>query len=672
MLPETIDHLSANNSVPVEDLASLVQAAKGPDSMLLKLSRAANILRYYRISQLIRRGMRSAAPTGSVRSLRRLANRAIATQQTFHLRKGAQERMRSIAATRLIRASASRQTLCDDLSQGRFTLLRKTCELGTPIDWHGHQTPHPSHLWCFQLHYHEYLLDLAVGTVANTAEDSNAWQVIWQIVADWIKSNRLEQAQRDGDAWHPYCISRRLPIWAQLFALREPPEELRDRFLEIFACQAEVLSKTLEFDLGGNHLLENLRALALAGSFLDGPLSESWLDLAMRQFRKQLAFQVLPHGEHYEGSPMYHCQVLGNLLQVAVATTGVQNGLADDCRQNAAAMHSFLQSILHPDGEIPLFSDSCWGETHSVEEINALAQLVEIETAAQISRPTTVAGPYWIWRNDDDALIFDAGPVGASDLPAHAHCDLLGFEASIAGQRWFVDSGLFDYEESEMRDYCRSSAAHNVVTVDHQNCCDVWSRFRMGRRGRPTQFAHGQQGEFSWCLASHNGYRHLDVPEISRLMVMHSSGVWTCLEHATTKNVSLLVGRLHLAPEIELRQLDPFQQPIGPQQLELTSGDVQRLLTVTEGIKLGLAEGWYCDRFGQRMKTQVITYRPSEAPGGHTTFGWSLSLNAENSPSVTMDSDAPGRVEVAIPGDSERFYWQFSNDDYLFSIRSSI
>ena len=633
---------------PVEDIASLVQAANQRSSLPSKLSRAANILRYYRTSQVLQRALRSVFPA------RTSAHNALPPEETFSLRDGAKQKMRDLAATRSPRTTKSLRTLSSDLSQGKFTLLEESCELGMPIDWQGQQAAHPSHLWRFQLHYQEYLLDLASGIATEGGEKVQNWPVIWRIVTDWIRNNPAQPAE---DAWHPYCISRRLPVWAQLITLQEPPEGLREEFLQSFAHQAEVLSKTLEFDLGGNHLLENLTALALAGAFLEGPRSDQWLELATHHLQKQLPPQVLPHGEHFERAPMYHCQVLGNLLQVAHAAVGVREDLANLCGETASEMYGFLQAILHPDGEIPLFGDSCWGEAHSVDEIKSLASLRGFSPQGQRTQgasPATVVGPYWTWREAEDTLVFDTGPAGASTLPAHAHCDLLGFEASIAGQRWFVDSGLFDYNEGLMRDYCRSSAAHNGVTVGHQNCCDVWSRFRMGRRGRPTRFEHGQQGGFSWCQASHDGYRHVGIPEISRLMVLHTGGLWTCLEHEARNPDSPLIGRLHLAPEVELQQL-------GSQQLVLTNGGIQRWLTVTAGVKLGLAKGWYCERFGRRTRTQVITYRPAETNSPRATFGWSLSPSAETGAAVTIVDPLKGLAEIAIEGSSEMFRRQIFN-----------
>ena len=530
------------------------------------------------------------------------------------IRPGSRQTLHEIASTRLSRNPASGDQQHDDLAKGRFSLLSVEQTLGRPIDWRG--VASPSRLWGFQLQYQEYLLDLAAGL---THEDANSWRLIWETVGSWIAGHPPELAHH-GDAWHPYCISRRLPVWAQLWALSPAPPEGESEFLQNLAQQAQWLSASLEFDLGGNHLLENLRALALAGCWLEGPTTQQWLDLAERHLRSELARQILPTGEHYERAPMYHCQVLGNLLQVGIAARNVQPTLAELCFTTATQMSEFLEQILHPDDEIPLWGDSCLGEAFSVAEIRALQGVAGMRGPSAPPPGANVTGTTWTWRDENDVLLLDAGPVGAETLPAHAHCDLLGFEASIAGQRWLVDSGLFDYDESSMRNYCRSSVAHNVVTVDNQNCCDVWSRFRMGRRGRVTHFDHGQQADLAWCRASHDGYRPHGVPELARLVVAGPGLGFGCVETAFPSAEVLqsarVVGRLHLAPELVV-------ETDGPQRVKLSRGSTQRWLLFPEGTSYGFAQGWYCDRFGRRARTQVINYQPTGTCD--RPFGWWLT-----------------------------------------------
>ena len=628
------------------DISKVVRQANHRSSLWSKISRGANILRYYRVSQLARRACSLATP--KIRS-RKIC--PFPAENSLSLRADALEKFSTLATARSVRTTANADELLANCSAGKFTLLDQTVELGTPVDWRGQRTSHPSRLWTFQLHYQDYLLDLATCDLTDGADP---WPTIWAIVTDWIEQNPPAEATIDDDAWHPYCISRRLPVWAQLLAMSSPPAELHERIVRSVATQADTLCDSLEFDLGGNHLLENLHALIVAAVLLDGKPAQQWLKVARQHLPAELSRQVLPHGEHYERAPMYHCQVLGNLLQSTILLATIDDSLASTCRDYATQMFEFVVSILHPDGEIPLFGDSCFGEAYSVSELTQLATLADVDQAATRDAGAHTVGAYWVWRSGDDALILDSGPAGADDLPAHAHCDLLNFEASIGGQRWIVDSGLFDYDDSDMRAYCRSSAAHNVVALGLLNQCDIWSRFRMGRRGRSSPLESGQDGEFSWCQATHDGYRYYGIPKLSRLMVAHSSGVWTCLDAASGRSNQPLVGRLHLGPEVQI--LEHAQD-----RILLAVGDLRRWLLPTSEVMLEVSDGWHCDRFGVRKRIPVINYCQANAGDLGRPFGWSLTPTTEMQVSVSTFVDAPCQLRVATGGFSHVFSKQIHN-----------
>ncbi|MEM8943679.1 MAG: alginate lyase family protein [Planctomycetota bacterium] len=613
------------------DIAEMVRDANRPTSRWQQLSRAANVLRYYRKSQLARRFLRLVTPTGRRRYIQDVG-------EALTLNMPALDRLRGVVATRSVRSSLPADGLLGGLSARKFTLLNQARDLGTPVDWRGDRHPHPSRLWSFQLHYHDYLLDLAV---APETIERGPWPIIWDIVTDWIDGNPATGSTVDDDAWHPYCISRRLPVWAQLLAADSPSEAVAKSVTDSMAVQAEALCGHLEFDLGGNHLLENLHALVVAAALLKGDSATRWLHLVRRHLPRQLSQQVLAYGEHYERTPMYHCQVLGNLLTDAILLNDIDSSLASSCRKYAGQMSSFLARLLHPDGEIPLFGDSCFGESYAAAELMQLMDLAEVDRTPVSNLGSTVVGQYWVWRHNDDAVIFDAGPVGADSLPAHAHCDLLNFEASIDGQRWIVDSGLFDYDDNTMRAYCRSSAAHNVTTVGLRNSCDVWSRFRMGRRGRPVKFDSGHDDDFSWCYASHDGYRHLGISELARLFIAHPSGVWTCLDSASGASPAPLFGRLHLGPDVQVLE-------VSVDRILLVLGNTQRWLLPTSAVMLKVSDGWYCDRFGVRRRIPVVGYRPVRDAAPGRWFGWSLSPTSDTQVSVASATD--GRCEVRIAG----------------------
>jgi len=202
-------------------------------------------------------------------------------------------------------------------------------------------------------------------------------------------------------------------------------------------------------------------------------------------------------------------------------------------------------------------------------------------------------------------LIFDAGPVGADCLPAHAHCDLLNFEMSPAGARLFVDSGTFDYEESPMRAYCRSTAAHNVLQIDGVEQCDVWSRFRMGYRGRPSPPEHGATDGFHWCWATHNAYRRIGVPTVGRWLACRTGGPWFCLDWCCGEGQHTLDHRLHLHPDAKVEVLDGATARINH-----VSGTYY--LSYCRSGTLHLQRGWHCPRFGVRFESQVLVRTVTE------------------------------------------------------------
>lgn len=552
--------------------------------------------------------------------------------------------------------------VAERLQAGRFRFLNEERSLPDPIDWHLADSPEVAHLWRFCLHYHEYLVGLAAHGLRTG--QAAALQRAWDIVRQWIDADPPEEPRAPCDAWHPYCISRRLPAWMVLWAASPPQGPLADRVLQSFAAQAAFLERNLEWDLGGNHLLENLRALLLAGTFLDGPAASRWLQRARALLPRELAEQILPHGEHFERSPMYHAQMLDALLDIRDATGALDAGLPAICQDYALRMGRFLDSILHPDGGIPLLGDSevrgqesgvrgqesgvrgqgagvrsqgagvrSQGAEVSGEGAGSRSQRSEVRgqeegdeqgggsgeqraaggnsSICRLSDSSTfrlfdfstsrVFGDYWVFRDGGDFLIFDAGPVGADHLPAHAHADLLGFEASVGRRRLFVDAGVFDYEDSEMRRYCRSSAAHNVLVIDGQDQCDMWSRFRMGYRGWPRGLAAGEQDGFHWARAEHNAYRRLRVPTVGRWISCRPSGPWLSVDWATGRGRHRLTNYLHVHPDVAVELADA-------ENVRLTvAGAAYRLKFLVPG-DVALAEGWYCPEFGLRLPATVIRW----------------------------------------------------------------
>ncbi|MCH7687640.1 MAG: hypothetical protein IH899_13320, partial [Planctomycetes bacterium] len=379
----------------------------------LKAERFWYIFRYYRISQLSMRAV------GLVR--KRLLKLSSGLNNGYH--SALLPELRDNAGIKtLLHTKLKALTDCETLEnverilEGRFRFLNKELSLSDPLNWDLGDVRDCSRLWKFHLHYHECLLDF-IAAATETGDDFFIVKA-WELVEEWIAANSLDNPKSLETAWHPYCISLRLPIWILLWKASAPANELREKVLFSLLAQAQFLERHLEWDLRGNHLLENVRALTFVGSFFQGRQANRWLRKSEQILQREIPDQILPHGEHFERSPMYHVRMLEVLNDVRSVTEHIRPRLSDLCGNATDRMRNFLNDILHPDGEIPLFADSSFRETSTTatsarvltkECDNITSNLDNNGLAISTDYSAKVVGDYWIWKNQRDFLIFDAG-----------------------------------------------------------------------------------------------------------------------------------------------------------------------------------------------------------------------------------------------------------------------
>lgn len=484
----------------------------------------------------------------------------------------------------------------------------------------------PPRLGRFQLHYHEFFLPKSKddSLPARPAE-------IWEWLTKWIEGFSLPESRFSQDAWHPYVISRRIPVWVKLFSRHPPEGPTAEKVLASLTAQARRLRRNLEFDLGGNHLVQNLRGLAVAGAFLDGPEADEWLRTVEKLLWGELREQILKDGEHFERSPMYHVDVLLALADIREAFRMVFKEWPAILDDSIEKMSHFLGRILHPDGQIPLFGDSTLDLTPNPQDVFARLSM-DVPVLQPENAESYCVGDYWIYRERGNFLIFDAGPVGPDYLPAHAHADLLTLEASWDGKRLFVDGGVYDYEDSAERAYCRSTAAHNTVEIDHQNQCDVWSRFRMGRRGWPKQLRWGRHEASHWAWSTHNAYRRIGVPDLGRLVVCSAHNTWYIIDLAYGRRKFHFTTRLRIAPEWRPHRIDDYCVRLKSDNM----GIFVKAMTRTRPLETETAV--YCPAFYE--KRSIVSFRQDVQDVRQVLGGWIITQDATSTAEATLRSGA--------------------------------
>ena len=477
----------------------------------------------------------------------------------------------------------------NDPSTGRLTFVSDTRDVGAPPDW---DIDAPK-LWQYNLHYFEYLWDLSFDDARTLAED-------------WIDRHTPEIGRV---GWEPYPTSLRLVNWTAFFFGRRREDTLadeafRDRLFASIVRQADWLSRNIERHLMGNHLFENGVALALVGAAFEGPDARRFRRIGQGILEREIPEQTLADGGHFERSPMYHCRILYGLL--ALANTG-DDALDALCREPAARMAAALANMTHPDGRIALFNDSAFGIYNPPTELIDYARTLGVtdrDTANNDAGHFALPQTGYFGARDDAGTFFiiDAGPVGPDYIPGHAHGDIFSFELSWKGRRVVVDSGCFSYLPGEMRDYCRSTRAHNTVEVGGADQCEFWGTFRVARRGRPRDVRFERRDDGFVLEGRHDGYRRLPgAPVHRRRAVWREAGVLMVRDRVTSGRPVRWVSRLHLHPDCRAERE-------GDDAVRIETDRVALRVRFAGPGELSIGRSWYCPRFGQRMENTVIEF----------------------------------------------------------------
>jgi uncharacterized heparinase superfamily protein/glycosyltransferase involved in cell wall biosynthesis len=351
----------------------------------------------------------------------------------------------------------------------RFTFLNRSIEMKGRVDWTA-PGPGPAHqLWRMNLHYMEYLEGV----------DDEAWEML---VSGWIAANPRGMRGAWQDSWNSYALSLRVVIWLQELSRRSGglPEDVVRRVEASAVEQLLFLERHLETDLGGNHLMKNIKALIWASAYFSGPAAVRWRRTGLALLTRELGRQILPDGMHNERSASYHAQVFADLLECRHALgKDMFGGRLDDA---LAGMAQAVADLTHPDGAPALFNDAGMSMAYPPAAcLDACERLSGRRPAPRAVFAFRHAGYYGL-RSGDTCFLADCGRIAPDDLPAHGHGDVLSFEWSVAGERIIVDPGVYEYAAGERRQRARAAASHNTLCFDGADQADFFGAFRCGRR----------------------------------------------------------------------------------------------------------------------------------------------------------------------------------------------
>lgn len=512
----------------------------------------------------------------------------------------------------------------------QFTFLNETHKLAAPINW---QINSVSRLWRFNLHYFDTVFSFLICNQIDVS--LKPAELFSSLVSSWINENKSLQ----GDGWHPYTLSLRIVNWIHGMLGGLITESVLDEVTQSLYAQTNFLSQDLEFDVRGNHLLENARALIFAGLLFEGNEAYKWFNQGMSILKAETEEQIELDGGHFERCPSYHWVVTKNYLEIALWLKRNKKLVPEWLDGALYKMLEFGLIITPVDGNEPLLKDSAWSASPDSQSVLNSGSLYfqeskfkscnilglyerllfhkdDLALARQKNSSFKCIEGIWyleqsgylVTRTHNSHFIFDVGQVSPDYLPAHAHADIFTYELILNNKRIIVDSGVYKYQAGNWRDYFRSTRAHNTVSVNGVNQSEVWHSFRVARRAEPKVCFFEQKQAHTLIQAYHNGYQRLDSKVIHRRTVLtHNAGLWIFVDelfstsdlHITAQNY------IHFHPDISPKFIQNQHWKV-VDDVSLIIADQPNLQTNQFYGELDCLQGWYSSHFGAICPNHVL------------------------------------------------------------------
>jgi len=469
--------------------------------------------------------------------------------------------------------------------------LNKWKTLQIPMNWHSPEMKKGTRLWLLNLHYMEFI----------EAIDDHNW---FAYIKDWISNNKPYKKGYWLDDWNSYSLSIRVVVWMQQFERRGKSLSEKDKtiLLKSLAAQVRFLVSNLEVDIGGNHLIKNIKALLWASRFYEGAEAKNWGDIALKLLKNALEEQVTDDGVHFELSPAYHSQVFADFLECySVLDHGE---VKDELEIVLPKMAQFLTDVTHPDGFVSLFSDGGLNMSYTPQECLSIFEQL---TNDKVRQATTISYPnagYFGLRCQEALILMDAAELAPKYLPGHGHGDALSFEWSVAGQRVLIDPGVFEYNAGTLRSFSRSTLNHNTVSLDDEDQTEFWKAFRVGRRAHIVSREVKIEDNSISVSAAHDGYTRLEGKPVHSRKILMTPNKIQIDDFILCGRGQRATSRLMLAPDIQVEK--------SRQQYFLVGKKLK--IAISCVYPISIKETFCFLNFGHKHKTKQLVVDFGKAP----------------------------------------------------------
>jgi hypothetical protein len=378
-----------------------------------------------------------------------------------------------------------------------------------------------------------------------------------------------------------------------------------------------------------------------------------WRAVGQEILEREITRQVLDDGVYFEQATYYQRYTADFYLHFLILADANNLPIQRTTRRRIEALLDHLMFIQRPDGRSPLIGDDDGGRLVTLAdtepndfrgtlataaavlerpeycfvagspgpEVTWLLGIAGVERFARLPKSIPdqtsrafLDGGYFImrdgWGEQADYMILDCG-IHGSDTGGHAHADALSFELAAQGQATLIDPGTYTYtSEPRWREYFRSSAAHNSVTVDGMSSSVSTGPFRWGAVAQATVHAWKTHPQFDFFEGSHDGFQRIDQAARHTRSVLFVKGMGWIMRDRVNSAGSHAVGvHFRCAPGLQgVRTTDSTLLIEGP-------GTGLLLAVFSKDGALVQSDGWVAPVYGKRVQAPAFTFLLPEGSG---------------------------------------------------------
>ena len=317
--------------------------------------------------------------------------------------------------------------------------------------------------------------------------------------------------------------------------------------------------------------------------------AKRWQKLGREILIEQLPVHVKNDGVYFEQSSYYHRYTTDFYLHFLLLSRANNHDVPPAIEKYLVLLLDHLMYITRPDGTTPLFGDDDGGrlamlDVRAANDFrgtlaagafmfnrgdykfvagDAAEELLWLTGAEGLTRFDSIVatqpaetskefpeGGYFVmrdgWSTHANYMLFDCGPHGSLNC-GHAHADVLSFDLAANGRTILIDPGTYTYTGSKsLRDWFRSSQAHNTVTIDDQSSSLPKDAFSWSSIANCSLRKWIASDHFDFVSGGHDGYARLPDPAtLARSILFIKGSYWIVRDVVSSTNEHSVDVRFH-------------------------------------------------------------------------------------------------------------------------------